>query len=312
MSPPAVSPVQGSKFKVQGSRFALPPSLPFPVQGSKFKVQGSRFAFPRCLSLAFLTLLLSAVCALASGTELSAGEFDSANRLYGQGKFTEAAAGYEKLLLSGQTSAALYFNLGNAWFKAGQIGRALAAYRNAEALAPRDPDIRANLQFARNQIQGPTLTPERWQTWLSRLTLNEWTLLAAGSLWLWLLLLSALQLRPAWKPALRGYVLPLGIVAAVLCLSLAAAFYQARSARLAIMVAHDAVVHASPLEESQPAFTAHDGAEMRVLDQKDEWLQVTIDPRRLGWVHKDQVLVLPQPSPEPRLAASSSSPASHP
>ena len=75
--------------------------------------------------------------------------FDTANKLYEEGKFAEAAAAYESLVQSRQVSAALYFNLGNAWFKSGQIGRAIAAYRQAEQMTPRDPDLRANLQFAR-------------------------------------------------------------------------------------------------------------------------------------------------------------------
>jgi Flp pilus assembly protein TadD len=69
----------------------------------------------------------------------------------------EAAAAYEQILTNGAVSPALYFNLGNAHFKAGQLGRAIAAYRQAERLTPRDPDVRANLQFARNRVQGPTL-----------------------------------------------------------------------------------------------------------------------------------------------------------
>ena len=143
-----------------------------------------------------LACLLLALPAVPSRAALSDAAFESANKLYEEGKFAEAASAYEKVLQGGQTSAALCFNLGNAFFKSGQIGRAIAAYRQAERLAPRDPDLRANLQFARNQTQGPTLAPSRWQRWLGRLTLNEWTVLAAAAVWLWLLLLAVLQWRP--------------------------------------------------------------------------------------------------------------------
>ena len=83
--------------------------------------------------------------------ESGSGGFEAANKLYEEGKFAQAAAAYEQLIQSGRVSAPLYFNLGNAWFKSGQMGRAITAYRRAEQLAPRDPDVRANLQFARNQ-----------------------------------------------------------------------------------------------------------------------------------------------------------------
>jgi tetratricopeptide (TPR) repeat protein len=218
--------------------------------------------------------------------------FEAANTLYYEGKFAEAASAYEKLAQPGQASPALFFNLGNAFFKSGQIGRAIAAYRQAEALTPRDPDVRANLQFARNQVQGPTLSASRWQHWLARLTLNEWSLLAAAALWLWFLLLALLQWRPALNRPLRGYVAGLGLGTLFLCVCLAANWRQNRSASTAIVIAPDAVVHHGPLEASPNAFTVHDGAELRILDEKDDWLQVSTDPQRVGWIRRDQMLRL--------------------
>jgi tetratricopeptide (TPR) repeat protein len=221
------------------------------------------------------------------------GAFDSANRLYEQGKFNEAVSSYEKLLRSGSVSPALYFNLGNALFKSGEIGRAVAAYRKAEQIAPRDPDVRANLQFVRDQIQGPTLSPSRWLQWLKTLTMNEWTVLVSIALWLWLGLLAVIQFRPAWNRTLRGFVLLAGGATIVLGLCLGAVLYFG-SNTLAVVTAHDAAVRNGPLDEAQSAFTVHDGAELRVLDHKDNWLQVTADSRRIGWIKRDQVLMLPQ------------------
>jgi len=256
------------------------------------KLQGAqRSARPTKCCLQFFALaLLTLLFPLLSRAEISATAFESANKLYEEGKFSEAATAYAKLLQGGQTSPALYFNLGNAFFKSGQIGRAVAAYRLAAQLTPRDPDVRANLQFARSQTQGPTLSPSRWQRWLGRLTLNEWTVLAASAVWLWLVLLAVLQWRPGLRPALMGYVFALAIVALSLCGLLGAACYQARLSRVAIVITKEADVRNGPLTESRTAFTAHDGAELRVLDQKDEWLEVSAGPRETGWLRRDQVL----------------------
>jgi tetratricopeptide (TPR) repeat protein len=224
---------------------------------------------------------------------LASAEFESANKLYEEGKFAEAAAAYEKLVRSGEASTAVYFNLGNAFFRSGRMGRAIAAYRQAERLAPRDPDIRANLQFARNQVQAPTLRAGRGQRWLGKLSVNEWTLLTAAFTWTSLLLLAAMQLRPAAKPALRGVVMVTGPAAILLGICLAVSYQLNSLARTAIVIAPDAVVRHGPLPESQSAFTAQDGAELRVLDQKDDWLRVTAGPQHTGWVRRDQVFVLP-------------------
>ena len=139
------------------------------------------------------------------------------------------------------------------------------------------------------------MTASSWQRWLRKLTLNEWTLLAAAALWLLFLLLAFLQWRPALRHSLRGYVVSLAIAAVALCACLAAAFYEDRLVRTAIVISRDTAAHSSPFEGSPTSFTLHDGAEVRVLDQhtdqKEEWLQVTTDQRRIGWLRRDQVVM---------------------
>ena len=219
--------------------------------------------------------------------------FDAANRLYDQGKYAEAGAAFEKLIQSKAASPAVYYNLGNAFYKSGQMGRAIAAYRIAERVTPRDPDLRANLRFARNQVQGPTVTGTAWQNWLRKLTVNEWTSVASVALWLFLLLLAFLQWRPALSRSFRGGMVVLGLGTLFFGGCAAAAIYQDNSSA-AVVVERDAVVHASPFEGSPNAFTLHDGAEVRILDQrkdqKEEWFKVSTDPRRIGWLRRDQLL----------------------
>jgi len=244
-----------------------------------------RITLPLCIFLGLV--LLSVMSSRAEGLDKG---FDAANKLYEEGKFQEAAAAYEGLVKSGQKSAAIYFNLGNANFKSGRIGRSIAAYRHAEAMTPRDPDIRANLQFARNQVPGPTLLTGRWQRMLGKLTLNEWTFLSSAALWLCFLLLAFLQWRPALWRSLRGFVITFALAAAISGACLAKALYEKRWNEIVTVVSPEAAVHNGPLEESQTSFTVHDGAELRILDRKDDWLQVSPDPRRVGWLRRDQVL----------------------
>src|SRR5438309_7937754 len=100
-----------------------------------------------------ILLLFFCVSSFARAGDLSSA-IEQANKLYEQGKFTEATVAYEKIIADGRVSPALYFNIGNALFKSDRIGRAILNYRLAEQMAPRDPDIRANLRFVRNHVNG--------------------------------------------------------------------------------------------------------------------------------------------------------------
>jgi tetratricopeptide (TPR) repeat protein len=220
-------------------------------------------------------------------------DFSAANKAYAEGKFSEAAAAYEKILQTGAQSPALWFNSGNAEFKAGHLGKAIAAYRQAEQLAPRDAELRANLAFVRNQVRGATLRESRWQSWLRTFTLNELSVLAAVFFWLLFALLIARQLQPALVPKLRGATrLAVGLaIFAGTALALQAANHFNSS--IAIVTGGEATARSGPFDDAQSAFTARDGAELKVLERHDDWVQVTNGTGKTGWLNKKQVEVLP-------------------
>jgi hypothetical protein len=243
-----------------------------------------------------LSLLLLFTIAAHAATPIAV--FDQANRLYEQGKFTDAAAAYQQLIASGHSSPTLYYNLGNARFKAGQLGRAVAAYRRAEQLSPRDPNIRFNLDFARKQVTGSnTPAPNLWQRALSRLTLNEWALLATAAFWICFALLILCELKPAWRRPLHTYTIAAGSLASLFIALFCLALYQTAHSNEAVVVTQQAVVRYGPLEDSRVHFQLRDGAEVQVLARKqngaaESWLQVRDGSRRVGWLKSDQVVVL--------------------
>jgi len=282
------------------SRFPRPnPSLsPSGGEGARRAGEGVQFTAPtetcrlrgRLVPLLLLLCLLGPVPLLATDT---ASSFETANKLYEQGKFIDAAASYQKILQMGRVSAALYFNLGNALFKSGQVGRAILNYRLAEQLDPRDPDIRANLQFARNSVSaGGSRASDRWRRWIHRLTLNEWTAVTVAALWLWFGLLAAGQLRPGFKRSLRGYTAITGATVVLIGTGLGLAFYDRFHTLWAVVIAPETVVRYGPLEESPSHYTLRDGAELIVTDRQNSWLEVIDSFGRKGWLRRDQVVSL--------------------
>ena len=241
----------------------------------------------------FFVVIVLALATIVLRADALANDFEQANKLYEKGKYAEAAGAYEKLTQQGNNATALHFNLGNAQFKAGQIGRAIASYQRAERLAPRDPEVRANLQFARNTASGGTgFSHNRWRDWIKSLTLNEWSALFSAANWAWFALLIAGQFRAEFKQSLRGYTATMGLAAAFLAVCLGSAVHEQFYLKPAIVIKQEAVVRYGPLEESKSSFTLRDGAELTILERKDDWLQVRDASRRVGWLRRENVILL--------------------
>jgi tetratricopeptide (TPR) repeat protein len=222
-----------------------------------------------------------------------AADFSAANKFYAEGKFTDAANAYKKILASSAASPNLLFNYGNAEFKSGNLGKAIAAFHRAELLAPRDSEIRANLAFVRNQVQGSTVRESFWQSRLGNLSLNEWTIFAAIAFWLTFFLLAAKQIRPALAAKLKSAT---WIFAALTIFSGTILGVQAAnhfSRQTAVVISAAATALSGPFDDAQNVFAIHDGAELSVLNRRDDWVQVADGSGKTGWLPAKQIEVLP-------------------
>src|SRR5205807_6903554 len=129
-----------------------------------------------------LAFLLCAVSTSSAFAQLDS-DFAKANQDYAQGNFNEAISGYRTLVGSGQWSANLFYDLGNAYFRTGDFGRAILNYERALALEPHHPEAQANLQIARDEARALELQ----RSWLERhlrfATSNQSTMAAALAFW---------------------------------------------------------------------------------------------------------------------------------
>lgn len=211
--------------------------------------------------------------------------FLSANATLAQGRAAEAAAMYQDLIrTNGATLSALH-NLGIAHLQAGEPGRALAAWRRAEGLDPRDAGIRGNIGYVRRQLEASDPVPFR----PGPLSVGEWAGLAAGAWWLW----GGLVLAGHFSPALRARAARVRAVSAGLALALGAWTALAAVARFrgpsAVVVVSEAAVRIAPADEAAPGGTLSEGAEVRVLRWHRDWCEVAREGRLLGWVAGGEV-----------------------
>jgi tetratricopeptide (TPR) repeat protein len=292
---PPRSPRSGARGAIPSKIIAKNLALPSlaPSHGERARVRGPHFPLSLSLSLSLsLALLLLPTLALADQDTLST-TFDQANKLYEQGHFSEAAAVYQQIILEGRPAPSVYFNLGNAYLKNGQIGRAILNYRLAQKLAPRDPDIRTNLEFARSQVPGPASSPNSGR-WFRLLTLNELTVPAALAFWTLIGLNIVAQLRPEQRPQLqRPQRVAAGIAFLFITWLFLAYSFETRQPN-AVVIVPEAVARYGPLEESQKFFTLQDGHEIQMLDQKSLWRQIRDASGRKAWLPETQIAPIPE------------------
>lgn len=230
--------------------------------------------------------------------------FREAAVLYDQGQFDQAIARYESLLAAGVRSANLCFNLGNAHFKAGHLGRAILNYERARQLAPRDRDVDGNLGFVVKQTKGyDAAAAGSWSAWLAdlrdSLTTDEWTWLAVACYWLALLgVIALVWLPPAieWRRRLRSAAIACGAIALLASAGLGAKIVVEEGPASGITVAKEVVVRLAPLDDGMRHFTAYEGQKLWIISERASrqpgapgWFEVERADGKRGWAPADAV-----------------------
>lgn len=238
--------------------------------------------------------VIFAVLACGAASAQTADEpaaFSAANRLYEQGKYAEASAAYDKLIQSGPGYTSLYFNDGNAWFKAGRPGRAILAWRQAERLNPRNPAVRANLRFVRAQIgtANPPSSGGAIARLLEGLTLNEWSIAAGGAVAILFLYLGLQQLLPAQRARPRWITFALGALAVALTAGCALMARVQLGDKIFVVTVPETVARRGPFPESPTVFVARDGLELMALGSVNEWTEVADASGHAGWVPRADI-----------------------
>ncbi|MBM4369096.1 MAG: tetratricopeptide repeat protein, partial [Deltaproteobacteria bacterium] len=99
-----------------------------------------------------------------------ASSLDGAAESVASGDFAAAGDAYTEAIASGAVSADLFYNLGNVRYRQDRVAEAILAWRRAAVLAPRDPDVAANLEFARRRVVDDLVAADPcppWAPWQS-------------------------------------------------------------------------------------------------------------------------------------------------
>jgi tetratricopeptide (TPR) repeat protein len=238
--------------------------------------------------------LFSGVLAHAAATDDNpTALFFRANALYSAEQYAEASALYEKVIAAGVESGAVHFNLGNAHFKAGNVGLAVLSYERAAKVMPSDPDLAANLAYAR-ELAGDapvdSLITRVLFPLAGRLDTERLLLLAALGWWTMLLSLAVSRIVPAVASPLRWTA---AVAAVLLALGLSSAAYRYRTIELprwgVVTATAETTVRYEPSASGTAFFAARPGTVLRVVGEREGWLQVAGRDGRRGWIEAETV-----------------------
>ncbi len=257
-------------------------------------------AIKKTAALLALSLWALIITVLPARADSSESLFEQANRLYSEKEFKEAAQAYESILKNGYESANLYFNLGNSYFKLGELPSAILNYERARKLNPNDPDIEFNLNLSYSQTidqleQVPELFLRKWYRGaMEKLSSNSWGWISLSS---FILFLSFLLI---YLLANRSSVKKIGFILSVVLLiswissgSLSLSAYKNQEHRLsAIIFSPSAMVKGSPDKKGTDLFLLHEGTKVQVSDSLDNWYQIELSDGNEGWLEKDRMEVI--------------------
>ena len=244
-------------------------------------------------SAAMRFLLFTLVYAVPAGVFANSDSlYQRGNELYQEGEYEQALESYRKIILSGEESPGLYYNMGNAAYRSNSIGYAILYYEKALKLDPSHGDARHNLDFVSQYVvdtfeEVPEFFLRTWSSMLVKsLTEKSWSILALA---LFLLLLGSLLIYLFSKRLLlkkSGFFTAL-VALLLFLVSLLSAISSHRDIirpDSGIILSPSVVVRSTPSESGTELFILHEGTRVKINEQISGWQNIRVVDGREGWI----------------------------
>ena len=222
--------------------------------------------------------------------------FEAGNLAYQAGQYAEAVEAYSRLTAT-HNDPRVEFNLGNAQFRLGNLGLSILHFERARRLDPVDPEIRANLEYARSfcfnrveRMEMPTLL--RWIVELQDRLGPDVQLLALIVLsWVTATWLVWSLIRPGRWSATYGWSLAVLLLAVfIVAISWYATIERVEGRSLAVVLQDSVEVLAGPGSNNPALATIHEGLTLDVLERNDQgWIKVSLPNGLNGWLDDNAV-----------------------
>lgn len=232
---------------------------------------------------------------------------EKAATAYSADKFNEAIDLYHQIIKDEGISDDLYYNLGNSYYRIGDLGHAVLYYERALLLNPGNKEARANLAFVNSKLEDKVETDENIvDAFFSKLAAtcssNGWAIIGIIAFFLFLAAVAVyIFSRNIW---LRKVGFFGGFFFLLLCVVInVIAFRFARKiedSRQAVVVKDASLLSTSPREpknKQEEAFILHNGTKVQLMDSVETktdsaleiWYDVKVDEAHRAWIRKTDV-----------------------
>lgn len=225
--------------------------------------------------------------------------FEKGNQAFKDNKFEESIQFYNAILNKQKVSAAVYYNLGNAYFKLNDVPNAILNYEKSLKIDPNDEDVKNNLELVNlktiDKVESkPELPITNW--WKSLLNSNEIDEWAMKSIYLSFTALALLILYLFFS----GFAKRIFFFSGLFTILLSVIFYfmgsHQRSLHLhgteAIIFSTNVTVKGSPEDDGTRLFVIHEGTKVKILKNLDDWSEISLMNGNKGWVKTDVYKVI--------------------
>jgi tetratricopeptide (TPR) repeat protein len=238
--------------------------------------------------------ILIAICTGVTFTMAQNEDIKQANDLYSQAEYKLAAKQYEEVLVNDGMAPELYFNLGNAYYKSSEIGRAILNYERALRLDPTFEDAIYNLEIAQNKVvdnivKSPTFFLFEWiQNAIKQLSSNTWLIISFVMFLLTLLFVFVFVF--ASKRSLRMISFYVGVTFLIFSLfSLTVSGIrknQLLNHKEAIVMSGVITAKSSPDKSGTDLFQLHEGTKVEIKSTLGNWMEIELGNGSVGWIEK--------------------------
>lgn len=235
-----------------------------------------------CAVVVALSIEFIASSGSAAGGD--AAQFAKANQEYAAGHYQQAIEGYETLVRANRWNANLFYNLGNAWFRKGDLGHAILEYERALTLDPQHPEAQANLRLVRDEARALELPKTLWEQYLDIATCSQYVGIAGVAFWI--IVFAAAMLFLGSRRS--------GAAVAVLAMALAvfggalAALYTIENGpegrALAIVTDKNVEARLATADNANAVLALPAGSEVKILSRRGEWLYAALPNHLRGWI----------------------------